>query len=147
MKLPSIGLPWLVGAVVFCPAALLIAQDTADTTSLFTKTDVMVPMRDGVKLHTVIFAPRGAREPLPILLERTPYGARDDERGLRERYWHLIPDGFIFAFQDIRGRFKSEGQFVMVRPVRDKSDPKAIEKGTDAYDTISWLLETTTGPH
>jgi putative CocE/NonD family hydrolase len=145
MKSPSIGLLWLVGVAVFCPAASLIAQDTADTTSIFIKTDAMIPMRDGVKLHTVIFAPRGAREPLPILLERTPYGARDDERGLRERYWHLIADGYIFAFQDIRGRFKSEGQFVMVRPVRDKSDPKAIDESTDAYDTIQWLLDNVKG--
>src|ERR1700728_3144852 len=127
MKSPNAGLPWLAGAVMFCQAVVCVAQDTG---SVFTKTDALIPMRDGARLHTVIFAPRGAREPLPILLERTPYGARDDERGLRERYWHLIADGYIFAFQDIRGRFKSEGQFVMVRPVRDKRDPKAIDEST-----------------
>ena len=74
MKSPSIGHAWLIGAVLYCQATVAPAQDGAhdntDTTSVFIKTDAMIPMRDGAKLHTVIFAPRGAREPLPILLER-----------------------------------------------------------------------------
>jgi uncharacterized protein len=123
----------------------LCAAACAQDTSLFTKTDAMVPTRDGVKLHTVIFAPHEARESLPILLERTPYGAMDDENALRNRYAHLIADGYIFAFQDIRGRFKSEGQFVMQRPVRDRRDPKAIDESTDTYDTIEWLLHNVKG--
>ena len=135
MKSRNFALLWLIGPALLCRAG---AQD-------FSKTEAMIPMRDGVRLHTVIFAPRDAKEPLPILLERTPYGARDDEKGLRARYAHLIADGYIFAFQDIRGRFKSEGQFVMQRPVRDRSDPKAIDEGTDAYDTIAWLLENVKG--
>jgi putative CocE/NonD family hydrolase len=113
------------------------AQDQA----LYTKTDAMIPMRDGIKLHTIIFVPRDAHEALPILLERTPYGAMDDEEKLRSRYAHLIADGYIFAFQDIRGRFKSEGRFVMQRQVRDKGDPRAIDESTDAYDTIQWLID------
>jgi hypothetical protein len=113
--------------------------------SLFTKTEAMIPVRDGVKLHTVIFAPRDARERLPILLERTPYGAMADEKALRARYAHLIADGYIFAFQDIRGRFTSEGQFVMQRQVRDKRDPKAVDESTDTYDTIQWLLDNVKG--
>ncbi|HUE05046.1 MAG TPA: CocE/NonD family hydrolase [Bryobacteraceae bacterium] len=126
-------------ALMCCAAAH--AQD--DT--LFIKTDAMIPVRDGVKLHTVIFAPRNPHEPLPILLERTPYGAMADERGLRTRYGHLIADGYIFAFQDIRGRFQSEGQFVMQRQVRDRRDPKAIDESTDTYDTIQWLLDNVKG--
>ncbi len=132
----------LLGLALLCCAA---PQDEPANASVFTKTEAMIPMRDGVKLHTVIFAPREAQEPLPILLERTPYGARDDEKGLRARYAHLIADGYIFAFQDIRGRFKSEGTFVMQRQVRDKNDPKAIDERTDTYDTISWLLENVKG--
>jgi len=131
-------------ALLYC-AARAGAQGELDNTSVFTRTEAMIPMRDGVKLHTLIFAPRDAKEPLPILLERTPYGARDDEKGLRARYAHLIADGYIFAFQDIRGRFKSEGQFVMQRPVRDKRDPKAIDESTDTYDTIAWLLKNVKG--
>jgi putative CocE/NonD family hydrolase len=126
-------------ALIFCAAAL--AQDDA----LFIKTDAMIPVRDGVKLHTVIFAPRDAHERLPILLERTPYGAMAEEKDLRTRYAHLIADGYIFAFQDIRGRFTSEGQFVMQRQVCDKRDPKAIDESTDTYDTIQWLLDNVKG--
>jgi len=130
---------WLIVTVLFCAAA------QAQYVSLFTKSEAMIPMRDGVKLHTVIFVPRDTHERLPILLERTPYGALDEETALRSRYNHLIADGYIFAFQDIRGRFKSEGQFVMQRPVRDRSDPKAIDESTDAYDTIQWLLDNVKG--
>jgi hypothetical protein len=126
--------------LVFLRAAVY-AQDSP----LFTKTDAMIPMRDGVKLHTLIFAPADTHERLPILLERTPYGAMSDEQALRGRYGHLIADGYIFAFQDIRGRFKSEGQFVMQRQVRDRNDSKAIDESTDAYDTIDWLLHNVKG--
>src|ERR1019366_3254158 len=77
--------------------------------------------------------------------ERTPYGAMADEKDLRARYAHPIADGYIFAFQDIRGRFTSEGQFVMQRQVRDKRDPKASDESTDTYDTIQWLLDNVKG--
>jgi putative CocE/NonD family hydrolase len=118
-------------------ASLALAQPSA---SVFTKQDLMIPVRDGVKLHTVVFTPKNAASPLPILFERTPYGALDQEKILNARYPELISDGYIFAFQDIRGRFTSEGQFVMQRPVRDRNDPKSIDEATDAYDTIEWML-------
>jgi putative CocE/NonD family hydrolase len=111
----------------------------------FAAAEAMVPMRDGVKLHTVIYTPENARGALPILYQRTPYNA--DVRGtaigtaLRE----LADDGYLFVFQDIRGKFGSEGQFAMIRPPRDPSDPKAIDEGTDAYDTIDWLLKNVRG--
>lgn len=112
---------------------------------VFTKSDAMIPMRDGIKLHTVIFKPSDATEPLPIILERTPYGVPSDEKAVRARYAHLAADGYIFAFQDIRGRFTSEGVFVMQRPVRDRKNPKAIDESTDTYDTIEWLLKNVRG--
>jgi hypothetical protein len=111
----------------------------------FTKQDLMIPTRDGVKLHTVVFSPKNAAGPLPILMERTPYGALDQEKFLLARYPHLIADGYIFAFQDIRGRFTSEGQFVMQRPPRDRNDPKSIDEGTDTYDSIEWMLHNIAG--
>lgn len=113
--------------------------------SLFTKSDAMIPVRDGVKLHTVIFTPKDQTGPLPILFERTPYGATDDEHELRGRYGELADDGYIFAFQDIRGRFKSQGEFVMQRPVRDKTNPKAVDESTDAYDSIDWMVKNLKG--
>jgi uncharacterized protein len=101
----------------------------------------MIPMRDGVRLQSVIFRPKHESGPLPILLRRTPYGVPEDEKSLDSGiYDELIADGYIFVMQNIRGRFKSEGTFVMQRPPRDKSDPKSIDEGTDTYDSIDWLI-------
>ena len=112
----------------------------------FTETRAMIPMRDGVKLHTVIFTPKKALLPLPFLLMRTPYGAPSSPRPLMsESYKELVDEGYIFVYQDIRGRYKSEGQFVMQRPPRDKRDSRAIDESTDAYDTVAWLLKNVPG--
>src|SRR5438045_775601 len=115
-----------------------------DWSLLFDKTEVMIAARDGVKLHTEIYAPKHASEALPIVLERTPYGLGDDEKGYSKklaRYVEMIPDDYIFVFQDIRGRYGSEGTFVMNRPVRDPKNAKTIDEGTDTYDTIDWLVK------
>jgi uncharacterized protein len=120
------------------------AQTVLDPSQIFQKTDVMVPMRDGVRLHTEIYVPKNSAEPLPFIFERTPYGLNDDEKGFTAKfgiYQELIPEGYIFVFQDIRGRYGSEGQFVMLRNPRDKTDPKAIDESTDTYDSIEWLLK------
>jgi putative CocE/NonD family hydrolase len=122
-------------------AAIAAAQNSPDQPAQFIRTEAMVPMRDGVRLHTVLFTPKDAKEKLPILFERTPYGARSTERALLGVYQHFTADGYIFAFQDIRGRFTSEGQFVMQRPPRARNDSKGIDEGTDAYDTIEWMLK------
>jgi len=115
-----------------------------DPSLLFVKRDVMIPMRDGVRLHTELYRPKAADEPLPILLTRTPYGLDDDEKGFSKLlglYQEMFSDGYILAFQDIRGRYGSEGKFVMNRASRDKSDPKAIDESTDTYDTIDWMVK------
>jgi hypothetical protein len=112
----------------------------------FTATEAMVPMRDGVKLHTVVFAPKKAAGPLPFLLMRTPYGAPGSSRFLTAvSQRELVDEGYIFVFQDIRGRFKSEGAFVMQRPPRDRRDPRAVDESSDAYDTVAWLLANVPG--
>jgi putative CocE/NonD family hydrolase len=131
---------------LFTVAVLVSAGAFAQDASLFEKAEVMIPMRDGVSLHTVIFLPKERKAALPILFERTPYGAQSDERALLACCSYLIDDGYIFVYQDIRGRFKSEGTFVMQRPVRSaKGDPKAIDESTDAYDTIDWLIHNVKG--
>jgi hypothetical protein len=111
--------------------------------SAWEKTEVMIPARDGVKLHTLIFAPKNATGKLPFLMERSPYGFDNGraEKTLETRYKQLADEGFIFVLQDIRGRYQSEGQFVMTRPVRDPANPHSIDEGTDTYDTIDWLLK------
>ena len=115
-----------------------------DYSAIFTKQDVMIPMRDGVELHTEIYVPKHASEPLPFFLTRTPYGLNDDKEGysrLLNLYRQMIPDGYLFVFQDIRGKYGSQGTFVMQRDPRNPADPHAIDEGTDTYDTISWLLK------
>jgi putative CocE/NonD family hydrolase len=145
-------LPWNGRVYLWAVAILLLfaftgraqAPNSPDYSLLFDKTDVMIAARDGVKLHTEIYAPKNSTEPLPIVIERTPYGIHDDDKGysrILARYAEMIPDDYIFVFQDIRGRYGSEGTFVMQRPVRDPKDPKAIDEGTDTYDTIDWLVK------
>lgn len=107
------------------------------------RTDTMIPMRDGVRLHTVILAPAVRDAPLPILLERTPYGVGHwDGTGVNIRHRSLVRDGYIFVFQDIRGRFKSEGEFQMFRPpvTGGAAGAEPADESTDAYDTIDWLV-------
>ena len=119
-------------------------QERPDYSKLFDKAEVMIAARDGVKLHTEIYSPKNSSVPLPIIFERTPYGLSDDEKGYSRklgRYAEMIPEGYIFVFQDIRGRYGSEGKFVMQRPVRDPKNPKAIDEGTDTYDSIDWLVK------
>ena len=101
-----------------------------------------IAMRDGVTLHVEIFSPPNATEALPFLLQRTPYGV--DGAGLRLTggYKELAQDGYIFVFEDIRGRYKSNGTFVMQRPPRLFDGPKnAVDESTDTYDTIDWMLK------
>ncbi|HEV8131911.1 MAG TPA: CocE/NonD family hydrolase, partial [Acidobacteriota bacterium] len=135
----------LAAAVLVTAAPRFRVQNDTDLSQLFEKREIMIPMRDGIRLNTEIYAPKNARDPLPFLLTRTPYGIGHDAKGfnpaLRSSYKELADDGYIFVFQDIRGRYKSEGQFVMSRPPREKSDPKAIDESTDSNDSIEWLLK------
>jgi putative CocE/NonD family hydrolase len=121
------------------PAQAAPARAAADSSRAYEKTEVMIPMRDGVRLHTMILVPKVIAEDLPIIMVRTPYGIAGGERSLNGNL--LAQEGYIFAFQDLRGRYTSEGQFEMLRPMRDKRDPKAIDESTDAYDTVEWLLK------
>jgi len=107
----------------------------------FERREEMIRMRDGVRLHTLIFAPKDQKEPLPILMSRTPYGIGGSSESINHQYTEFVPDGYIFVGQDIRGRFGSEGQFVMNRPMHDKKDPNSIDESTDTYDTIDWLVK------
>jgi len=117
-------------------------QDSSSPAPSFTKKEVQIAMRDGAKLHTAIYTPKRAAGPLPILMSRTPYGIDGMDAALASpSLKYLIRDGYIFVFQDIRGRFTSEGKFVMLRPMRDKTKAKAIDESTDAYDTIDWLIK------
>ena len=112
----------------------------------YQRSEVMIPMRDGIKLHTVILKPADITAPLPFLIQRTPYGVDGTSRGsFFGGRPELARDGYIYVAQDIRGRYKSEGEFVMSRPQADHHDPKAVDESTDAYDTVDWLLKNIQG--
>ena len=107
----------------------------------FTFEKVMVPMRDGAKMETVIIRPRGRTGPLPILFQRTPYGVPDAAPPTVPGSWKsLADDGYIFVFQSMRGRFGSDGVFTLSTAVHP-NDPKAVDEATDAYDSIDWLVK------
>jgi len=119
-----------------------------DSITSYTKKTYMIPMRDGVKLFTVVISPTQKTEPIPFLLERTPYGADKPKAenstmpiDKMERLQAYAKEGYIFVFQDLRGKFKSEGAFEMNRPLYHKIDKKRTDESTDAYDTVDWLVK------
>ena len=134
----------VVSVLVFVAGGALEAQQAARFDPLqYTARVAEIPMRDGVTLHTEILIPSGASQPLPFLLRRTPYGVGTaSPKMLTGGYKELAEDGYIFVMQDIRGRFRSQGTFVMQRPLRGAdAAPGSIDESTDAYDTIAWLLK------
>ncbi len=130
------------------PAQFSTAQDTWD----YSRREVMIPMRDGVKLHTVILVPKGAKN-APILLTRTPYDA--NALTTHTHSSHLGPNlygydnatdvvvegGYIRVVQDVRGKYGSEGDYVMNRPLHGPLNPTPVDHSTDTYDTIDWLVK------
>ena len=116
--------------------------------------DVMIPMRDGVKLHTVILVPKGARN-APILLTRTPYNATDLTSHAQSGHLAtilngydnatdvIVEGGYIRVVQDVRGKYGSEGDYVMNRPRHGPQNPTPVDHATDTYDTIDWLVKHT----
>ena len=133
----------------YCPIFLFLAisvsaQQTPNPTPskpLFKLQEVMIPVRDGVHLQTVILTPVDQQGPLPILFRRTPYGVPDKPPEQMPAFMkELAADGYIFVIQNLRGRFKSEGVFNLSSWV-DPKDPKATNETTDAYDSIEWLVK------
>ena len=111
----------------------------------YTKREVMITMRDGVKLFTAIYEPKAKAEKYPILLNRTPYSVSpygsDKFKGSLGPSELYAREGFIFVYQDVRGKVMSEGTFEDVRPDIDNKTPKDIDESTDTYDTIDWLIK------
>jgi hypothetical protein len=147
-----------VAAQAAKPAAAGLPADTpaqfVPVTSSFDylKRDVMIPMRDGVKLHTVIIVPKGAKG-APILLTRTPYNATALTshassahlgpilQGYDNATDVIVEGGYIRVVQDVRGKYGSEGDYVMNRPLRGPQNPTPVDHATDTYDTIDWLVK------
>ncbi|MES2136354.1 MAG: CocE/NonD family hydrolase [Pseudomonadota bacterium] len=114
----------------------------------YVRRTAMIPMRDGVKLYAVLIIPK-ARGKYPIMLDRTPYSADSatshgfgplPENILSPLFSELVRAGYIVAFEDVRGKYGSQGDYVMNRPVRGPLNPTAVDHSTDAWDTIDWLV-------
>ncbi|MCK6612497.1 MAG: CocE/NonD family hydrolase [Bacteroidia bacterium] len=112
--------------------------------SLYTKTETMIPMRDGTRLFTAIYAPKDKSRNYPILLNRTPYGVGPYGENQFPRYLRpsdaFAQSGYIFVFQDVRGKFMSEGEFENMRPMKSVSNAK-IDESTDTWDCIDWCIK------
>lgn len=120
----------------------------ADTVALYKKTTAMIPMRDGVKLFTVIVSPVDAKQSSPFLITRTPYGAdfplKEDSAfssNIMGGYTSLAKAGYIFIFQDIRGKYKSEGTMQIHQPLIHATQKGAVDESTDTWDAIDWLVK------
>ena len=133
-----------------CAVLALAPVAAAQANTEYTAREVMLPMRDGVKLYTQIFEPAERSEALPILIRRTPYNVGPLPRTTNASEIGPSPlfaeEGYIFVRQDVRGQFRSEGEWEVLRPPRRvKADPSAVDETTDAFDTIDWLLESVEG--
>ena len=131
------------------PSTQTASTQTAPTQTAparpYTRQEAMIPARDGAKLHIVLFRPEGSEnsgDKLPFLLHRTPYGVDNytPESVVRSKP-ELAASGYIFVFADVRGRYKSEGQFVMNRPIVAHHSKRDVDETTDTHDTVAWLLK------
>jgi len=121
----------------------------SDTVASLIKKTYMIPMRDGIKLFTIVLSPANYKNPSPILIERTPYGVNvplKEDSALKidavpPYFKAMAKDGYIFVFQDVRGKFKSEGVFEINRPLYHLADKTKTDESTDAYDAIDWLIK------
>jgi uncharacterized protein len=166
MRISTRSFSTLLGIIIGSIA--LITQSMAQTPQLPSETpqefkptndgfeyarhDVMIPMRDGVKLHTVIIIPKGAKR-APILLTRTPYNATELTshaasshlgpilNGYDNAVEPIVEGGYIRVVQDVRGKYGSEGDYVMNRPLQGPLNPTKVDQATDTYDTIDWLVK------
>ena len=136
----------LIGLALSSPAAAqLSAPAPAATSAAFSFEEVMIPMRDGVRLQTVVMRPVGRAGKLPILLERTPYGVPVAAfPRVPETLEAMMADGYVLVFQNMRGRYRSEGTFAMSMALSPPGS-RAVDEATDAFDTIDWLVRNVPG--
>jgi putative CocE/NonD family hydrolase len=135
-------------SVLFIVSLFNTVYAQTDSITTYTKKSYMIPMRDGIKLFTVVVTPVQNIKPYPFLLQRTPYGAEipipDDSKipiGEMGNFEPIAKEGYILVFKDIRGKFKSEGTFEMNRPLYHIIDKAKTDESTDAYDAIDWLIK------
>lgn len=129
--------------------ASFIAFAQTDNILFYKKSEVMIPMRDGIKLHTVVFTPVDPKAAVPILIQRTPYGANNDWANdsaisIKEfggYYGSMLAEGYYLVFQDIRGKYESEGTMQIQQPLIHANNKNAVDESTDTWDTVDWLVK------
>lgn len=133
---------------LFCCLLAAPAFTQTDNIAAYKKSSVMIPMRDGTKLYTVILSPVNPKTAVPILMERTPYGSNipipDDtvfQTKLLGTVYPMAREGYIFVFQDCRGKYKSEGTMQIHMPLIHRQEKGAIDESTDTWDTVDWLVK------
>lgn len=137
--------------VLWISASVCAGAEASGFQGNYTKREYRIPMRDGVKLYTVVFTPKDHATTYPIMLYRTPYSLKPYTIDSSGRPGGTVSEAmaqekFIFALQDVRGRYASEGEFVHVRPHKDvKAGPLDIDESTDTWDTIDWLVKNVGG--
>ncbi|MFZ4543757.1 MAG: CocE/NonD family hydrolase [Saprospiraceae bacterium] len=136
---------WAVAlALLFCSFSTIAQnRDSIWFQNNYTKTEYQIPMRDGIKLWTVVFTPKDASITHPFLMMRTPYACAPYGKDIfpaRVRYAQLMREGYIFVQQDVRGRWMSEGEYEDVRPHNPNKKGKEFDEASDTYDTAEWLL-------
>jgi putative CocE/NonD family hydrolase len=141
----TIAIRAFVGVLWITLPAVAAGQRSDSLTSRYSKTEIRVPMRDGVRLFTAVYQPRDTSRAYALMLTRTPYsvgpyGSSAYPHGLGPSP-RFADEGFIFVYQDVRGRFMSEGDFVHMTPWRGMAGARSTDESTDAYDTIDWLLK------
>lgn len=149
---------YLTTCFVFLSGLVLSGQSLSDSAFVrqhYEKFEYMIPMRDGARLHTAVYAPRDKSRKYPFLINRTPYSCRPyGPEAYRNGFQNmkLARSGYIFVFQDVRGRYMSEGEFVDVRPFLNIPSPpntrqktQQVDEATDTYDTVEWLLRNVAG--
>ena len=136
----------LIATTVLLAASVLSVQEKFDIKANYDKAEYMIPMRDGVKLYTQVYTPKDKSQKYPILLFRTPYSVGYYKPNNFRLYlgpnFDYAREGFIFVYQDVRGKFKSGGNFVVMKPHKAvKRGPQDTDESSDTYDTIQWVLK------
>ncbi len=124
------------------------AQETYDVKANYTKQEVAIEMRDGIKLHTTIYSPKDTSKTYPMVMQRTPYSCRpygeDQFRSKIGPNKYMMEEGYIIVYQDVRGRWMSEGKYDNMRAYIPNKKDKQVDEASDTYDTIDWLVKNVT---
>ncbi len=136
--------------VIITYNAIAQNEDSAWIVSNYTKKEITIPMRDGIKLFTSIYIPKDNSEKHPILMTRTPYSCAPYGENIFRPFWYsyqkkYFREGYIIIIQDVRGRWMSEGAFMDVRPFNASKKGKEIDEASDTYDAIDWLIKNIPG--